>query len=210
MAKIVSKVDNGALDRARGESKVARSTARELGHTMQALRLETARAWYTHEVDGWDGEPFDAWRGFGEVHWRQALIQRQSQTALDWLEPWVDLNRVRAEHPGWIAFWTRECLMERLPREWLRWAMSEVQALRKVTPGTPVDNQIATYLIDYDVFVTGDRAFAECVEVIRPHSPASLATTSVSPAGDGAVDHLLGLFEKSARQQHERCQLLVP
>ena len=117
---------------------------------------------------------------------------------LDWLEPWLDLDRIRAEPHRWVTFWTRECAAELLPREWLRWAMSEVQALRKVTPGAPVDNQLVTYLVDYDVFVTADRTFAECVEVARPHSPAPLATTSTSPAGSAAVDHLLNVFDAQA------------
>ncbi|MDQ7903537.1 hypothetical protein RB614_03290 [Phytohabitans sp. ZYX-F-186] len=195
MARIVSAVDYGKLDRARNEAKAARSTARELGHRIEGLRLDTARSWYLRRVPGWDGEPFEAWRGHSEANWWQELILRPSQTSLDWLEPWLQLNRIRSERPQWITFWTRECAKERLPREWLRWAMGEVQSLRKVTPGTPVDNQIATYLVDYDYFVTGDRAFAECIEVIRPHAPAQIAATSVSPAGKGAVDHLLELFE---------------
>ena len=54
-----------------------------------------------------------------------------------------------------------------------------VQALKKVTPGTPVDNQIATYLTDFDTFVTADRGFAECVEALRSFSPCRLASTAV-------------------------------
>jgi hypothetical protein len=71
----------------------------------------------------------------------------------------------------------------------------------EVTPGTPVDNQISTYLVDYDVFVTADRAFTECVELLRPYSPARLARTSVSPVGRAAVDHLLDLFSRIAEHQ---------
>lgn len=194
MARIVSTVDEGKLHQARNEAKEARSAARELRHTMKGLRLDTASAWYTHPVPGWDGEPFEAWRGYSESTWWQELVLKQHRTFLDWLEPWLDLDRIRAERPRWVTFWTRECSPERLPREWIRWAMREVQALRKVTPGTPVDNQICTYLFDYDVFVTSDRAFSECVEVIRPHSPAKIASTSVSPAGDAAVGHLIQLF----------------
>ena len=89
-----------------------------------------------------------------------------------------------------------EGALSRVPREWLRWAMREVQALRKVTPGTPVDNQICTYLVDYDIFLTSDRAFVDCIEVIRPQAPTALASTSVSPAGSGATDHA---FELVAR-----------
>jgi hypothetical protein len=198
MARIVSVVDEGKLDQARNEAKAARGAAREFGHSTKSLRLSSARSWYLQQVPGWDGEPFEAWRGFGESTWWQQLILRQDQTSLDWLEPWLDLNRIRTERSRWVHFWTRECSAERLPREWLRWAMREVQALRKFTPGTPVDNQICTYLFDHDIFLTSDRAFADCVEVIRPQAPAALASTSVSPAGSGATDHTLELLAKTA------------
>jgi hypothetical protein len=207
MAKIISTLDEGTLDQARNEAKAARSMARDVGHRIEGLRLDSARSWYLHDVPGWDGEPFEAWRGLSESQWWQALLLRRNQTFLDWLEPWLELDRIRSEHAKWIAFWTRDCEKERLPREWLRWAMREVQALRKVTRGTPVDNQISTYLMDYDIFVTGDRAFAECIEIIRPHSPAQIAATSVAPAGSGAIDHLLELFETVA-VQHRRSDLI--
>jgi hypothetical protein len=203
MAKIISVVDDGQLDQARNEAKAARSTARELGHKIEGLQLDTASAWYVHRIPGWDGEPFEAWRGLSESTWWQQLVLRQNRTFLDWLEPWLLLKRIRAERHQWIKFWTRECSTEQLPREWLRWAMQEVQALRKVTPGTPVDNQICTYLIDYDIFVTSDRAFADCIETIRPHSPVEIASTSVSRAGSDAADHLLDLFKRIANaRQH--------
>jgi hypothetical protein len=55
----------------------------------------------------------------------------------------------------------------RMPRSWLRWAVRTLQATRKTTPGTPVDNQIGSYLADADLFVTGDRAFESLVRRIR-------------------------------------------
>jgi hypothetical protein len=195
MARHIGVVGDGKLDRARDEATVAREEARNLGHTIQGLRLDTANAWYLCATPGWDGAPFEAWRGRSQLVWWRNLVMRGNRTMLDWLEPWFDLDRIRAEPDRWVTFWTRECAAEYLPREWLRWAMSEVQALRKVTPGTPVDNQISTYLVDYDVFVTADRAFAECVEAARPYSPIPLAITSTSPAGSAAVDHLLNLFD---------------
>jgi hypothetical protein len=198
MSKIVTAVDEGKLDQARDEARVSRQVARQIGHSIEGLRLDTAHAWYAHEVPGWDGRPFEAWRAFSEARWWETLVLRQHQTSLDWLEPWLKLDRIHDERPKWVTFWTQECAKERLPREWLRWAMREVQALRKVTAGTPVDNQIATYLLDYDIFVTGDRAFVDCIDVIRQHAPARIAASSLSPAGSRAVDHLLELFEQAS------------
>lgn len=197
MAEITSNLGYQDLTRARAESRSARQSARELGHTTASLRLDTASAWFLKDVPGWNGEPFEAWRGYSEQHWWQNLVLRKSVTALDWLEPWLNLDKIRNDRESWISFWTREASERRLVREWIRWAMTEVQALHKVTNGTPVDNQIATYLVDCDLFVTSDRGFVNCIDLLRNHAPEPLAQTSLSPGGRRAVDHLLELFNSA-------------
>ena len=62
-----------------------------------------------------------------------------------------------------MTFWTREVLREHRPREWIRWAMTVVQALKAVSSCTPGDNQMATYLIDFDTFVTSAPELASLV-----------------------------------------------
>jgi hypothetical protein len=199
MARIVGAVGDDDLGKARGEARGRRSQAMDLGHTTASLRLDAARAYFTRPVPGWDGTEFDAWRGTAQATWWNVLFANPNQTMLDWLAPWVDLRLIRADRAGWVAFWTHQARSAALPREWIRWAMLEIQALRTVTSGTPVDNQIAAYLPDFDVFVTGDKAFADCIEALRPHAPTRLARVSVSPAGAAAVDHVLELVEREAR-----------
>lgn len=186
------------LARARDEATLATREARELGHTVEDLRLDAARAWFLQATPGWSGEPCEAWRARSHSVWWHSLVMRESRTSLDWLEPWFDLSRIRREPGRWVSFWTRECGTDRLPREWLRWAMSQVRAVRTVTSGAPVDNQISTYLVDYDVFVTADRAFVDCVDMLRPHSPVPLAKTSLSPTGAAGVEHLINLIAEIA------------
>jgi hypothetical protein len=77
--------------------------------------------------------------------------------------------------------------------------MTELQALRKVTSGTPVDNQIATYLCDFDLFLTSDKGFADCVDMMRPHAPSKLAQVSVAPAGQAAVAHMVAVLASVRR-----------
>ncbi|MGY1727820.1 hypothetical protein ACI79J_12700 [Geodermatophilus sp. SYSU D01062] len=113
---------------------------------------------------------------------------------LDWLGPWIDLEVLRRDRQGWVEFWTRQVAPEALPREWIRWAVPELQALRKVTSGTPVDNQIATYLCDFDVFVTSDKGSADCINLMRPHAPSKIAQVSVAAAGRAAVAHVVDLL----------------
>lgn len=195
MSRIIADLGDGVLAAARKESVRRRDEARILRHTTSTLTLDNARAWYALPQPGWDGEPFEAWRGVSELRWWYDLIVTPRQTVLDWLGSWLDLRRLRDDRDGWVTFWTREVSKEQVPREWLRWAIAEVQSLRKTNAGTPVDNQITSYLADYDFFVTADRVFVDCIELIRQYSPIPLARISISPAGDDAVLHVLRLIE---------------
>lgn len=197
MARAIDDRRPDDLGRARAQASVSRARAQELGHTIATLKLDQATAWYLEEVPGWDGEKFESWRAEGEARWWRDLIGDPTPTMDEWLGPWLDLGYIRTHRSEWTSFWTREVQRERLPREWVRWAMGAVQALKKVTPGTPVDNQIATYLTDFETFVTADRGFADCVETMRPYAPCALASTAVVPAGVAAVDGLLKVVARS-------------
>jgi hypothetical protein len=194
MSRLIGRLDSGTLDQARDESLTRRSEAQTLGHTPSTLRLATATAHYAETVPGWDGEDFEAWRAYSESTWWRTLFIREDPTMLDWLGPWIDLDVLRRDRQGWVEFWTRQVAPDALPREWIRWAMTELQALRKVTSGTPVDNQIAMYLCDFDVFVTSDKGFADCINLMRPHAPSTIAQVSVAAAGRAAVAHVVGLL----------------
>lgn len=195
MARAIDAGRPDLLTIARVQAAERRRQAQELGQSVGTLRLNRAMAWYLTDVPGWDGEMFEAWRGLAQDQWWHDLIAAPTGAMHDWLAPWLDLSYIRTHRSDWVSFWTREVEKGNLPRDWIRWAMTEVQAVKKVTPGTPVDNQIATYLFDFDMFVTGDRAFIDCVEAIRPHAPRALAETSVLPAGAAAVDRLLEVID---------------
>ena len=119
----------------------------------------------------------------------------ESQTALDWLGPWLDLRAIRSDQASWTQLWTREVQTSALPREWIRWAMAEAQATRATSPGTPGDNQLATYLIDADIFVCTDRVFVDIANAMRPHCPAPLAEVRRSPAGAEALAFVVALLK---------------
>jgi hypothetical protein len=53
--------------------------------------------------------------------------------------------------------------------------MAATQALRSTSRGAPGDNQLATYLVDADLFLTNDKIFADLVGEMRIHSPVKLA-----------------------------------
>tara|TARA_B100000378_G_C18000592_1_gene397062 strand:+ start:123 stop:647 length:525 start_codon:yes stop_codon:yes gene_type:complete len=140
---------------------------------------------------GWDGMPFDLWRAHAEHRWRSAL-DRGRGADFDWLAPWLVREIDGAE---WLSMWLREITPEQVPRAWFRWAFQHLQATRATNSGTPVDNQIATYLRECDLFVTADKAFAACVERIRPHAPAALGRGLRIRANSDAVDDFMAAIE---------------
>lgn len=78
-----------------------------------------------------------------------------------------------------------------MPRWWVRAAVETAQATRTVTPGTPGDAQLASYLVDCDAFVTADAAFAEIVDKVgRANPPARLGTALRITGGANVVSEL--------------------
>jgi hypothetical protein len=182
------------LQQARQESKAARKQAESLQHTIHTFKWNRATSVFAVPTPGWDGHEFEAWRGLSVSLWWRDLVLRQSQTTLEWLGPWLDLRAIRSDQSSWTRLWTREVDTSALPREWIRWAMAEAQATRATSSGTPGDNQLATYLIDVDVFVTNDKVLVDLTGAMRPHCPAPLAEARRSPAGGQALPFVLDVL----------------
>jgi hypothetical protein len=64
---------------------------------------------------------------------------------------------MRNDLPSFTRLILYETDVSRLPRSWLRWAVRTSQATRNTSSGTAVDNQISSYLVDADIFVTADK-----------------------------------------------------
>ncbi len=96
-------------------------------------------------LSGWDGTAVDVWRLMSSGLWWHSLIDEPRQPYLDWIAPFLDLPTIGRSFESWNRLWLHEVGVEELPREWLRWAVMLLQSVRKVTPGTPADNQIALY-----------------------------------------------------------------
>lgn len=194
VARHISVLGDAQLQQARKETVAARRQAASYAHTIHTFKWNRATTSFTGPTPGWNGQEFEAWRGASVSTWWRDLVLGQSQTALDWLAPWLDLQAIAAEPASWTRFWTHDAESVALPREWIRWAMAEAQATRATSPGTPGDNQLATYLVDVDLFVSTDKVFVELVDAMRPHCPAPLAATRRSPAGGESLEFLLELL----------------
>lgn len=183
------------LDVARDHAKRVRREALASDATFETLDLGSREVRYTLAGGPWGSDEVERWRVLAARSWEQDLIVSPLETFGDWLLPWLDPSRMWSDAQSLTQFW-REVATENMPRAWIRWAMAEVQAHRKVTAGTPGDNQIATYLPDFDLFVTSDKALAECVHAIRPVAPVPVADAVVLPAGADAVRTLLSLVSQ--------------
>ena len=195
VAMHIAALGDDRLEQARIETSAARKEAESLGHTIHTFKWNRATGSFAVPTPGWDGQEFEAWRGFSVSSWWNELILGESQTALEWLGPWLDRRAIRSDQASWTRFWTREVDAAALPREWIRWAMAEAQATRATSRGAPGDNQLATYLVDVDLFVSNDKVFVDLVDAMRPHSPAQLAEARRSPSGSEAVTFMLAVLE---------------
>lgn len=184
--------DGGKMAAARAERREFRQRAIGNGWTFESVPLDLTDS-FVRPGPGWDGEPFEAWRGVGLERWRETLLT-QKGAAWDWLGPWLSAATILSDLGSWNAFWTRETSKEYLPLQWLRWAFDIVQSTQKITNGSPVDNQIATYLPQSDVFVSSDRNFIHQIEKIRPYCPIRLGRTRLVPADRDAVDAVLQII----------------
>jgi hypothetical protein len=197
-AKRINLLGADILDRARSEAGELRKQAQnhklDFGNITFDLMLKLAEP-----TEGWSGEPFDAWRMGGLNRW-QAALGSVGSTDWQWLSPWVLPESIFQNKHDWVAMWTSEVEVQRLPREWLRWAFEYVQATRSTTPGTPVDNQISVYLPECDVFLSADKAFIDCVEKVRPHSPVPLGIGVRVPGGPGAIAAVMDAIARSEQR----------
>ncbi|WP_454112117.1 hypothetical protein [Microbacterium aurum] len=194
-AERIQLMDASDLDVTRSAAATRRQNARDAEITFDNIDFDVV-AVPLSRPPWWDGQPVEPWRVEVATVLRHALAQANSPYR-DWLSPWLRPSAV--DEADWFRLWTRDATREEMPLAWLRWAFEHVQATRTTTNGTPVDNQIATYLPECDAFATSDKAFAECVEKVRPLSPVPLGRGCKVPAHEDAADALVDLMRDMAR-----------
>lgn len=136
-------------------------------------------------LPGWDGSRRDMWRlNLAQLAWHQlgvigprAGITGEDRTMTDWIEPWVDLGKLRSNPESFVHMWLEEARIADVPRNWLNWAVDVVQWTGKVGSGNPADAQHASYLIDTDLFLTADSRFVDILERVRDDAPFPFART---------------------------------
>ena len=147
---------------------------------------------------GWRGDPVEPWRWDGLTEVSSALMQPR-HAYRDWLEPYLDEQKVMADGPAWGAFWLYEVEAANMPRFWTRWAVEYLQRFKKVTAGTPADGQLATHLVEADVLLTEDKGLVDVIERARPFAPRSWGAAQVLRGND-----VKGLLELVAARGFDR------
>jgi hypothetical protein len=153
-----------------------------------------------HESDsgtrsGWDGDPVEGWRVFTAAIFWQALARSYGtrkpaaidKTYADWVLPWLNPSRLSAERADWNRFFYYEVQAEAMPRNWLRSTIHAAQYSRRVGHGNPIDEQHTAYLLDADLFLTGDTRLTDLLKAIIPFCPVEVAAPRLVPAGSRDV-----------------------
>jgi hypothetical protein len=157
------------------------------------------RVFNTAQAEGWEpGTQVAPWR----VHllgaqWKalvldpiRTVITGQAATYADWVGAYVDLEAIRASRYDFGHMLLYEVDEKHMPRAWLRLAIAFVQHSMRLGPGNPVDAQLASYLVDADLFATNDKRFAKIIEAVRPNSLttyAAAAYADIHGSGGSAV-----------------------
>jgi hypothetical protein len=194
-AAVLRIVEGDHLTHARGEAEDLRTQIAKIT-SFENIRLNRLTTTFPLKPEGWDGNPVEAWRANTMAYYFDTLINprtAQSWAPREWLEPWIDLTAVRRDMPSFARLFLYETDASHLPRSWLRWALKTLQATRKTGPGTPVDNQIGSYLIDADFLVTGDKVFDAIVRRVAGESVAPVAR-SLLVASSNCISVLEGLL----------------
>lgn len=145
-------------------------------------------------LDGWSGEPVEAWRpACCILFWYQlsviggrAALSGEDTTLLDWVTPYVDLGMLRSDLADFTRLWLYDIELSAVPRNWLRWAINMMQSDFKVTGGNPADEQHATYLLDCDLFLSADARFISVLQAVLEDAPFSFGEPRLV-SGDRSV-----------------------
>ncbi len=169
------------LERARLDSKSVQADSKR--KRIGPLALKDLMGRFANQPPG---SEVSAWR-WPALAAFASHIQEDGNPYRDWLVPWFKIDPQDMAPSLWTDFWIQSCAENAVPRQWLRWAFSYHQTFTKWTDGTPVDEQLSSYLPDCDYVISADKRFVRTVNEIRSEAPFPMATALLIPGGpDGA------------------------
>ncbi len=117
----------------------------------------------------------------------------------DWLAPWLDARLISQK--AWNEFWFYEVEQQATPRQWIRSRVEWLQGFRKISPGSPGDSQLSSYLFEANYIATSDTRFADVIDECAESAPVKIASTVRLPGGMPAVERLIQWFFDRARER---------
>lgn len=143
----------------------------------------------TMPMKGWNGTSVELWR-FTALEAFKHSLQSEHHPYFDWLVD-LELEMMNFQEASLVKFWLHDVETEAMPRHWVRWAFEFLQRQYAVTDGTPVDAQIASYLLDADLLLSADKTMVRIAEKCREDAPFKIATSQRVPGGNACVDAVL-------------------
>jgi hypothetical protein len=132
------------------------------------------------------------WRVESMMVWHGALFERNPVMRDYWDFLWPYLLPIEITDDDWQRFWLLECSADRLPRARTMALAGYFQQRHPVSAGNALDTLHAVGLLYCDVFLTGDRAFHDALQDLRPWLPFGGTPMLVDAAQSIAAQ--LGLF----------------
>jgi hypothetical protein len=139
---------------------------------------------------GWDGTPIEMWRLYSaEFYWHQLIVipnrparTYEDTTMADWALPWLDVATMARDRESWNRLFYYEASATAMPRNWLRVTTRNAQLGERIGTGNPADEQHASYLVDADLFLSGDERYVRMLRRIEGLAPARMASPRVVSA----------------------------
>lgn len=183
---ILQRGDASMLEVARAEAEGARENAAQWPPSWRDASLTSILAEFSAPRTGWSGERIEPWRISGMTVLEKTFVT-QGHAMMEWLSGEVNVEMMRFQPSAMTKFWLNEVELLRMPRHWLRWAFEFLQSQYKVTPGTPADAQLGTYLVDVDLFLSADKGIVRIAQKCKSDAPFKLANSLLVPGGVHAV-----------------------
>ena len=121
-----------------------------------------------------------------------ANLIRPNSPYRDWLLPWLDTRYLT--RTSWDKLWFDEVITTAVPRQWIRSKIEWLQCFRKISPGSPGDSQLSSYLTEANFIASSDKIFADVIDECAKFAPFRLASTVRLSGGQKGVEDLMQWF----------------
>jgi hypothetical protein len=194
-ARHLKNLEGSVLDAAREQARAARKNMQDSGFPENAP-LNDLRAMLPRPTPGWDGDEVEVWRFAGWYSATHFGFAYPTHPYRDWLFPFIDPTVIAIQPASWLRFWLYEIDANAVPRFWLRWAFEHLQQFTTFTSGTPGDAQLATYLPEADLIISGDKNLIRIVSRCRDFAPCAIAVPKLID-GKNPVPSLISVLENT-------------